>query len=264
MSNHLRSLPGLRPVERSDACEQRFHEGVRIAEAMLFAASEPIATEDIARLLPQGVDAGLVLAELEHLYRTRGVTLQRAAGKWLFRTATDLGYLLRKEEAPEERKLGRAALETLAIIAYHQPVTRAEIEELRGVSTHKGTLDTLLEAGFIRLRGRRRTPGRPVTFGTTEAFLIQFGLDRISDLPNLAELDAMNGGVTGKGAFGLLLPSDDPALRNDEDPLEPDLFDVMLDDRLEGEAGLPALDPDGQDVSAEPVLFSRCPTEPNG
>jgi segregation and condensation protein B len=264
MSSSPRPLSGLRPIERSDAAEQRFHEGVRIAEAMLFAASEPLAMEDIARMLPQGVEAAQVLAELEVLYRTRGVTLQRAAGKWLFRTASDLGYLLRKEEAPEEKKLGRAALETLAIIAYHQPVTRAEIEELRGVSTHKGTLDTLLEAGFIRLRGRRRTPGRPVTFGTTESFLIQFGLDRISDLPNLTELAALNGREAGAGGFALLLPSDDPALRNDEDPLEPDLFDAMLDDRLEAEADLPALDPDGHDVPAETGSNPRMPDEPNG
>jgi segregation and condensation protein B len=264
MSNSPRALPGLRPVESSDTTEHRLHKGVRIAEAMLFAASEPLAIEDIARLLPNGVEADQVLAELEALYRTRGVTLQRAAGKWLFRTASDLGYLLRKEEAPEERKLGRSALETLAIIAYHQPVTRAEIEELRGVSTHKGTLDTLLEAGFIRMRGRRRAPGRPVTFGTTEAFLIQFGLDRISDLPNLTELAALEGREIGAGGFGLLLPIDDPALRNDEDPLEPDLFDVMLDDRQETEAELPALDPDGHDVPAGAGSNPRAPDEPNG
>ncbi len=162
----------------------------------------------------------------------------------MFRTAPDLGYLL-KREGDEPKKLGRAALETLAIIAYHQPVTRAEIEALRGVSTHKGTLDTLLEAGFVRLRGRRRSPGRPVTFGTTETFLIQFGLNRISDLPGLEDL-AGAGLVQGQVPQGLQfpLPSDDPALRGDEDALEPDLFDVMAEERLDALAEEPPLDPD--------------------
>ncbi|HUN11937.1 MAG TPA: SMC-Scp complex subunit ScpB, partial [Rhabdaerophilum sp.] len=176
-------------TEENDEAERRFAHGVRVAEALLFASAEPLAAEDIARMMPQGVAVEAVLGELERLYRPRGVNLMRLSGKWMFRTAPDLGYLLRKE-SEEARKLGRAALETLSIIAYHQPVTRAEIEALRGVSTHKGTLDTLLEAGFIRMRGRRRTPGRPVTFGTTETFLIQFGLDRISDLPGLDEIAA--------------------------------------------------------------------------
>lgn len=246
----LRPGLGLRNVESSDEAEIRFAQGVRIAEALLFASAEPLASEDIARMLPQGVEAEAVLAELEALYRNRGVNLQRAAGKWMFRTANDLGYLLRKESS-EEKKLGRAAIEVLAIIAYHQPVTRAEIEDLRGVSLNKGTLDALLEAGFIRLRGRRRSPGRPVTFGTTEAFLIAFGLDRISDLPDMAELTGMGLADAALAGLGMPLPTDDPSLRADEDPLEPDLFDIILEERLDEEAVAPPLDPDGADVSAE-------------
>jgi segregation and condensation protein B len=145
----------------------------------------------------------------------------RRGDKWAFRTAEDLGYLLRREQT-DNKPLSRAALETLAIIAYHQPATRAEVEEVRGVATGKGTLDLLMEAGWIRMRGRRRTPGRPVTYGTTEAFLDHFGLESLADLPGLEEL---------KGA-GLLsnrlppnmqipLPFDGP-LREDEDPLDPD------------------------------------------
>jgi segregation and condensation protein B len=159
---------------------------------------------------------------LSQRYAGRGVNLVKRGDKWAFRTAEDLGFLLRREEA-ESRQLSRAALETLAIIAYHQPTTRAEIEEVRGVATGKGTLDILMEAGWIRMRGRRRTPGRPVTYGTTGAFLDHFGLESLGDLPGLEEL---------KGA-GLLssrlppsmqipLPFDGP-LRDDEDPL--DAFD---------------------------------------
>lgn len=246
----IRHGQGLRNVEASDETELRFAQGVRIAEALLFASPDPLAADDIARMLPQGVEAEAVLAELETLYRNRGVTLQRAAGKWMFRTANDLGYLLKKE-SNEEKKLGRVALEILAIIAYHQPVTRAEIEDLRGVSLNKGTLDALLEAGFIRLRGRRRSPGRPVTFGTTEAFLIAFGLDRVSDLPDLAELTGMGLADPSLAGLGMPLPTDDPALRADEDPLEPDLFDIILEDRLDDDASTPPLDPEGADVSAE-------------
>lgn len=239
-------VPAMRVVtEENDEAERRFAHGVRVAEALLFATDQPLAIEDIARMMPQGVEAEAVLGELERLYRPRGVNLNRIAGKWLFRTAPDLGFLLRKEsEAP--KKLSRAALETLAIIAYHQPVTRAEIEELRGVSTHRGTLDMLLDGGFIRMRGRRRTPGRPVTYGTTETFLIQFGLDRISDLPGMEEI-ASAGLVEGPlpGGLGLPFPSDDPTLRADEDPLEPDLFEIMAEERMAAAETEEPLDPDG-------------------
>jgi segregation and condensation protein B len=255
--------PMMRAVtEENDEAERRFAHGVRVAEALLFASAEPLAVEDIARMMPQGVEAGAVLGELERLYRSRGVNLVRLAGKWMFRTAPDLGYLLARE-SEEPRKLGRAALETLSIIAYHQPVTRAEIEHLRGVSTHKGTLDTLLEAGFVRMRGRRRTPGRPVTFGTTETFLIAFGLDRISDLPGLEEIAAA-GLVEGQipSGLGLPLPNDDSALRSDEDALEPDLFEIMLDERLEEQANQDPLDPDGRDVAEESARKPEFPEKP--
>jgi len=242
-------MPAMRVVsEANDDAERRFAQGVRIAEAMLFAADAPLAAEEIARRMPNGVEAEAVLGELERLYRPRGVNLLRLAGKWMFRTAPDLGHLLLKE-SEQARKLSRAALETLAIIAYHQPVTRAEIEALRGVSANKGTLDVLLEAGFVRLRGRRRTPGRPVTFGTTEGFLVQFGLDRISDLPGLDDI-AGAGLVEGQvpAGLGIPLPTDDPALRADEDPLEPDLFDLMTEARLDALAEEAPLDPDGLDA----------------
>ncbi|MCA3595145.1 MAG: SMC-Scp complex subunit ScpB [Methylobacterium sp.] len=259
----LRPAPVLRTVDADDETIQRFAQGLRIAEALLFASPEPLAEEVIARMLPQGVEAQGVLAELAALYHNRGVNLLRVAGKWMFRTAPDLGYLLRKE-SHEERKLGRAALETLAIIAYHQPVTRAEIEELRGVSTNKGTIDALLEGGFIRLRGRRRTPGRPVTFGTTETFLIQFGLDKVGDLPSLSELAGMGMADPALSTLAMPLPTDDPALRADEDPLEPDLFDTMFEERLEEAAETPPLDPDGADVSAHRENPTRPRPDPDG
>ncbi len=168
------------------------------------------------------MDAADILVDLAALYAGRGVNLVQVAGKWAFRTADDLGHLLvRRVEEP--KRLTRAALETLSIIAYHQPVTRAEIEEIRGVATSKGTLDTLLESGWVKLRGRRRTPGRPVTYGTTAGFLEQFGLDRIDDLPGLDELKGA-GFIEGRTkGLDVPTPTDDEALRDDEDPLD-DLF----------------------------------------
>jgi segregation and condensation protein B len=175
-----------------------------------------------------GTDVGAALRQLQAEYAPRGVNLVRVAGKWAFRTATDLAWLLTKESV-ESKKLSRAAIETLAIIAYHQPVTRAEIEEIRGVAASKGTLDVLLETGWIRPRGRRKTPGRPLTFGTSEAFLTQFGLENLSDLPGLEELKG-SGLLDGRlpPGFNVPMPSDDPALREDEDPLEPGDLDLGL------------------------------------
>jgi segregation and condensation protein B len=167
---------------RVDAAHQ-----LRIVEALLFASTEPLALEQIARCLPEGSDVAHLLGELKRQYASRGVTLVEVAGKWSLRTAADLSFLLRRQ-AVEQRRLSRAALETLAIVAYHQPVTRADIEEVRGVAISKGTLDQLLEIGWIRLRGRRRTPGRPVTYATTDAFLEHFGLAGVTDLPGLTEL----------------------------------------------------------------------------
>ncbi|TCK28524.1 condensin subunit ScpB [Ancylobacter aquaticus] len=195
---------------------------LRLLEAMLFAAGEPLDESIIAARLPEGADVRALLTALSADYADRGFNLVRAAGKWMLRTAPDLGFLLARDK-PEPRRLSRAALETLAIIAYHQPVTRAEIEEIRGVSTNKGTLDVLLAAGWVRLRGRRRSPGRPVTYGTTETFLVHYGLDAIQDLPGLDELRG-TGLIDSRVTAGLTipLPSDDPGLKDDEDPLEPE------------------------------------------
>src|SRR5918997_4290945 len=197
---------------------------LRIAGALLSASAEPMGADELARRLPRGADIGAVLAELRAHYAHRGVNLVRVAGRWAFRTAGDLAFILSRD-AVEPRKLSRAAMETLAIVAYHQPVTRAEIEEIRGVATSKGTLDTLIETGWFRLRGRRKAPGRPVTYGTTPAFLSHFGLDAIEDLPRLEELKGA-GLFEGRLPPGLAVPtpSDDMTLRDDEDPLDDDLF----------------------------------------
>lgn len=207
---------------------EAFAQGLRIVEALLFASTMPLSTEELGRSVPAGIEIRQVLARLGELYAGRGVNLRQVAGGWAFRTAPDLGYLLAAEAEPP-RKLSRAALEILAIIAYHQPVTRAEIEEIRGVATAKGTLDILLEAGWVRLRGRRRTPGRPVTYGTTPGFLDHFGLDRIDDLPGLEELKGA-GFIEGRLTRDLTVPvpDDDPGLRDDEDPLG-DLFSPLDD-----------------------------------
>jgi segregation and condensation protein B len=162
---------------------------VRAVEALLFAAVEPLSAADLQRRLPEGADVGQAIADLRGRYAGRGVELVCVADRWCFRTAPDLAALL-GERREEPRRLSRAALETLAIIAYHQPVTRAEIESVRGVALSKGTLDVLIEHGLVRLRGRRRTPGRPVTLGTTPAFLELYGLASLTDLPGAADLRA--------------------------------------------------------------------------
>jgi len=192
----------------------------RMLEALLFAAAEPLSTADLARRLPADADIAAGLEALAARYAGRGVTLAEVAGAWRFQTAPDLAFLMTEERA-EPRRLSRAAQETLAIVAYHQPVTRAEIEAIRGVQASRGTLDVLLEIGMVRPRGRRRTPGRPVTYGTTEAFLEHFGLASLADLPGAAEMKAA-------GLLDLDLPPDfavpDPAAAasDDETPLEGD------------------------------------------
>jgi segregation and condensation protein B len=213
--------------EPDDAIEPRAEE-LRLLEAMLFASAEPVDEKDLAARLPQGVDVRAALSRLQEDYATRGVNLVRIGGKWTFRTAGDLSWLLSKETV-ETRKLSRAAIETLAIIAYHQPVTRTEIEEIRGVTTSKGSVDVLLQTGWIRPRGRRKAPGRPVTYGTSEAFLSHFGLDALGDLPGLDELKG-SGLLDGRlpPGFSIPIPSDDPALHDDEDPLEPGDLDLGL------------------------------------
>ncbi|MDO6963884.1 SMC-Scp complex subunit ScpB [Rhizobium alvei] len=194
-------------------------EAARIVEALIFASAAPVSESYLADRLPSGTDLRAILSALKQSYATRGVVLVNLDGHWAFRTASDLSFVLRRDQN-ETRKLSRAALEVLAIIAYHQPVTRAEIEDIRGVQTSKGTLDVLLEAGWVRFRGRRRSPGRPVTFGTTRDFLDHFGLEDVRDLPGIEELKAA-GLLTGRIPQGLTVPvprGDDDA-DSDEDPI---------------------------------------------
>ncbi|WP_441964975.1 SMC-Scp complex subunit ScpB [Microvirga sp. 2MCAF38] len=228
-------------AEMEDAPEQRsvpdHGEAMRIAEALLFASAQPLSVEDLAGRLPEGADVSRILEELADLYAGRGVNLVRVAGAWAFRTASDLSFVLSRDVV-EQKKLSRAAMETLAIVAYHQPATRAEIEEIRGVATSKGTLDLLLETGWIRLRGRRRVPGRPVTYGTTPAFLSHFGLDAIDDLPGLEELKGA-GFLEGRVPPGMSVPvpSDAETLREDEDPLDQDDLFMPIEIEPDSEAG---------------------------
>jgi segregation and condensation protein B len=203
-------------------------EELRLLEALLFSSAEPVDEKTLAERLPSDVDVQAALLKLQEEYAQRGVNLVRIAGKWAFRTASDLNWLLSKE-AVTPRKLSRAAIETLAIVAYHQPVTRAEIEDIRGVIISKGTLDVLMETGWVRMRGRRKAPGRPITYGTTEAFLAHFGLDALGDMPGIEELKGA-GLLDGRipAGFAVPIPSDDVALREDEDPLEPGDLDLGL------------------------------------
>jgi segregation and condensation protein B len=224
-----------RPV--SDEERPQRAEELRILEALLFAADEPLDEKALAARLPAGADLCGLLALLQEDYAPRGVNLVRVGGKWTLRTASDLAWLLTRESFVP-RKLSRAAIETLAIVAYHQPVTRAEIEEIRGVTTSKGTLDVLLETGWIRLRGRRKAPGRPVTYGTSETFLSHFGLEALTDLPGLDELKGA-GLIEASlpSGFAVPVPSDDAALREDEEPLEPGDLDLGLAPRAENVDG---------------------------
>ncbi len=218
------------PVQASEPMQEPAPrpEELRLLEALLFAAGEPVDEPTLVRALPEGVDVKEALAALKAEYAPRGVNLVRIGKKWTFRTASDLSWLLTKETV-ETRKLSRAAVETLAIVAYHQPVTRAEIEEIRGVQAAAGTLDVLLKTGWIRPRGRRKAPGRPITYGTTEAFLSHFGLEEVGDLPGLDELKGA-GLLEGSlpAGFNVPMPSDDTTLRDDEDPLDPGDLDLGL------------------------------------
>ncbi|MBX9862571.1 MAG: SMC-Scp complex subunit ScpB [Hyphomicrobium sp.] len=244
---------------RAPRAEERL-EDLRIVEALLFASSAPLDEAWLQAQVRNGSDIRGLLDDIAAVYAQRGVNLVRVAGKWVFRTADDLGYLLERH-AVEERRLSRAALETLAIIAYHQPVTRAEIEDIRGVTTSAGTLDILMEAGWIRPRGRRRAPGKPLTYGTTDSFLAHFGLDTVKDLPGLADLRAQ-GLLDGHlpPDFTVPDPSVAASLMPDELPLEEepedageDQAEFELDGDTEGDAdgdregaadgGLPEDDP---------------------
>ncbi len=207
-------------TEANAAARLHMAEAMRMAEAIVFASAEPVTEKQLAQRLPEGIDLAAVMTELQGVYDKRGVNLVRVGEAWAFRTAGDLAFLMSRDQV-QQKKLSRAALEVMAIIAYHQPVTRAEIEEIRGVETSKGTLDTLLETGWIRMRGRRRSPGRPVTYGTSESFLDHFGLAELRDLPGLDELK-------GAGLLSTRMPSnfsvpqpmaDPDALTEDEDEL---------------------------------------------
>lgn len=210
-------------ASRAEPDPDRLADGVRRAEAVLFASNEPVDAKTLAEALPQGVEPGDVLVKLKAAYANRGVQLVELAGKWRFQTAPDLAFLF--EETREQPKaLSRAALETLAIIAYCQPVTRAEIEDVRGVAVSSGTLDILMEAGWVRPRGRRRAPGRPVTFGTTEAFLVHFGLDAIDSLPGRDDLKAA-------GLLSADIPRDFEFAGT---PRDPETGELLGEDPLEG------------------------------
>ncbi len=199
-------------------------ELIRLLEAILFGAREPVSERDLAARLPEDADIPGMLEDLRGQYANRGVHLVQVGTRWAFRTAPDLGPHLRLEKTVQ-RKMSRAALETLAIIAYHQPVTRAEIEEIRAVATSRGTLDILLEAGWIRPRGRRRTPGRPVTWGVSDEFLDHFGLESVKMLPGIDELKAA-GLLDRRPGLGLLAAhgAEDEAEPEDEpyEAVEPD------------------------------------------
>lgn len=210
------------PAVERDNPGARLHlaEAKRMAEAIVFASAEPVSEKTLLARLPEGAELPAVMQALVQDYDKRGVNLVRVDGAWAFRTAGDLSFLMSRD-AVQQKKLSRAALEMLAIIAYHQPVTRAEIEEVRGVETSKGTLDTLMETGWVRMRGRRRTPGRPVTYGTSEEFLDHFGLEELRDLPGVDELK-------GAGLLSARMPSnfsmpqppaDPDELSEEEDPL---------------------------------------------
>jgi segregation and condensation protein B len=224
---------------------------LRILEAMLFASAEPVDEKHLRDRMPEGADVKALLEELRGLYANRGVHLLRIGKGWAFRTAEDLAPYLRVENVVS-RRLSRAAIETLAIIAYHQPITRAEVEEMRGVALSRGTLDLLLEIGWIRPRGRRRTAGRPVTWGTSEAFLDHFGLESADSLPGVEELKAA-GLLERKPGFGPLsaLHEQPTAEEEDEDEDEDtelaEDVELLLEAELEGlgEAGDEDGDQDG-------------------
>lgn len=191
----------------------------RRVEALLFAAAAPLSVAEIARRLPEGADVGAALTALKDRYDGRGVELECVADRWRLRTSPDLSFLM-TEEREEPRRLSKAALETLAIIAYHQPCTRAEVESVRGVSLSRGTLDLLLEMDFVRLKGRRRTPGRPVTYATTDKFLEHFSLANLHDLPGLNDMKAA-GLLDLSIPVGFEVPDPTRAPDDDDTPLLP-------------------------------------------
>lgn len=213
MDDPQAEFPGLTTPAFEGTREELLAEGVRRAEAVLFAAGQPLSAEQVAQVLPQGIEAGEVLMTLRGIYAKRGVNLVEVAGKWRFQTAQDLSWLF-VEERQVQKKLGQAAMETLAIIAYGQPVTRAEIEAVRGVAVAKTVIDTLLETGWVRTRGRRKTPGLPICYGTTDKFLEHFGLESLDTLPGKADLEA-EGLLSDVIPSGFQMP-DEEALTEDD------------------------------------------------
>ena len=189
-----------------------FSDQLRAVEALLFASSDPIDEKTLIEILPENADIEKIIEKIQDFYKGRGVELKKINNKWMFKTASDLSFIMQKE-AKVQKKLSKAGLETLSIIAYHQPVSRAEIEEIRGVSVSPGTIDTLLELNWIRIKGRRKAPGNPITYGTTEEFLVHFDLTNIRDLPGLDELKST-------GLLDSNLPPDMFPINDDVEPIE--------------------------------------------
>ena len=189
-----------------------FSDQIRAVEALLFAASDPLDEKTLKDMLPVDTNIEEIMNNLLSLYKGRGVELKKVNNKWMFKTASDLSFIMQKE-AKIQKKLSKAALETLSIIAYHQPVSRAEIEEIRGVTVSPGTIDTLMEINWVKIKGRRKTPGNPITYGTTEEFLVHFDLENIKELPGLDELKST-------GLLDSNLPPDMYPIDDDLEPLK--------------------------------------------
>tara|TARA_B100001778_G_scaffold313459_1_gene297912 strand:- start:1163 stop:1777 length:615 start_codon:yes stop_codon:yes gene_type:complete len=189
-----------------------FSDQIRAVEALLFAASDPLDEKTLKDMLPVDTDIEEIMNNLLSLYKGRGVELKKVNNKWMFKTASDLSFIMQKE-AKIQKKLSKAALETLSIIAYHQPVSRAEIEEIRGVTVSPGTIDTLMEINWVKIKGRRKTPGNPITYGTTDEFLVHFDLENTKELPGLDELKST-------GLLDSNLPPDMYPIDDDLEPIE--------------------------------------------
>ena len=189
-----------------------FSDQIRAVEALLFAASDPLDEKTLRDMLPFDIDIEEIMNNLLSLYKGRGVELKKVNNKWMFKTASDLSFIMQKE-AKIQKKLSKAALETLSIIAYHQPVSRAEIEEIRGVTVSSGTIDTLMEINWVKIKGRRKTPGNPITYGTTDEFLVHFDLENTKELPGIDELKST-------GLLDSNLPPDMYPIDDDLEPIE--------------------------------------------
>ena len=189
-----------------------FSDQIRAVEALLFASSDPLDEKTLKDMLPVDTDIEEIMNNLLSLYKGRGVELKKVNNKWMFKTASDLSFIMQKE-AKIQKKLSKAALETLSIIAYHQPVSRAEIEQIRGVTVSPGTIDTLMEINWVKIKGRRKTPGNPITYGTTDEFLVHFDLENTKELPGLDELKST-------GLLDSNLPPDMYPIDDDLEPIE--------------------------------------------